>query len=132
MTITATEIPAPAKSVGPRPYRLWTVEHIEFDALPAYRDGGPAMVTVTPWYVSTSSLCPVFSSPSVVAADDGMVTLNIHRVCHELPGYVTEGHVLDGTKYPTDREANRAAFRGGCLAFMVYDDEAERYGLPLA
>lgn len=112
-------------------YRLYTAEHVAFDALPTYRDGGPARVAHTDWSSSTSSLCRGLSSPSVVAASDGRITINSTRGGHYEDGqYVVERHPLDGTHYATQTEANRATFEGGLTAFMVYERNAAKYGLP--
>lgn len=112
-------------------YRLYTAEHVAFDALPAYRLGGPARVAHTDWSSSTSSLCRGLSSPDVVAEDDGTVTIKSTRGGHYEDGqYVAERHPLDGTRYATQDEANQATFDGGLTAFMVYERDAASYGLP--
>lgn len=110
-------------------YRLYTVDHLPFDALPSYGDGGPAKVVLDPWGTSTSSLCGFMSSPSVAAADDGMVTLNVYRVDSPASQPMVR-HPLDGTRYATTRDADRAAYEAGVTAFMVYEREAARFGLP--
>lgn len=107
-----------------RQYRLYTVEHVPFETFPAYAEGGPATTAHTEWSVSGSYLNRALSSPSVVAADDGLYTLHVYR----FEGSVTASikHELDGTKYATDREATKAAYEAGVLAFMVYErDEAQ-------
>ena len=111
-------------------YRLWAVgSGLAFDALPAYADGGPSLVPVAGWNVSTSRLCRVLSSPSVVADDDGMYELSLWCGHYREP----ERHALHGTRYADKREADRVAYEAGALAFMVYDDHAaSRYGLPTA
>lgn len=110
-------------------YRVYTVAHLPFEALPAYADGGPATVALGVWGVSTSSLCRAFSSPSVAAADDGMHTLSVYRFA--TPGGADiERHALDGTTYATGRDASRAAYEAGLLGFMVYERDAGRFGLP--
>lgn len=114
-------------------YRLYTVDSLPFDALPAYCDGGPAQVAHTDWAVAFPRTCRVFSSPSVVAADDGMITLDACKIPLNLDltkdPLVVE-HPLNGTKYPTQRDADRAAYNAGLTAFMVYERHARRYGLP--
>lgn len=122
-------------------YRLYTVDHVPFDRFPSYSDGGPSTVTHNGWNISTSSTCRVFSSPSVVAADDGMHTLRVTRDGryvdtgvigpHGTPvkEYVVTRHPLDGTKYATKRDADRAAYEAGALAFMVYEKNAAKYDL---
>jgi hypothetical protein len=112
-------------------YRLYTVDHVDFDALPAYGDGGPAKVVLDGWAMSTSSLSRALSSPSVVARDDGMHTLNIDRVVNERPGGGSaDRHPLDGTRYATYRDADRAAYGAGIVGFMVYERDAAGFGLP--
>lgn len=98
-------------------YTLYTIA----DGVPFYASFDqaqrPAMVTCTEWSVSRTSVCRMFSSPSVVARDDGMVTLNAFRFDAQNN---TIRHELDGTRYPTDRDAQRAAYDAGLLAHMVY------------
>lgn len=117
-------------------HRLYTHEHIDFDALPDYREGGPATVAHTGWSMSTSSTS-VLSSPSVLAEalanPASRFTLNSARGGHYENGhYVVERHELDGTFYASDRDARRAAFNAGILAYMVYNREAAKLGLPTA
>lgn len=108
-------------------YRIWTVQHVPFDQFPAYGEGGPAMVALGDWGVSTQSLCRLFSSQSVIDADDGKHELHVYRFPKE-PGPM-ERHELYGTKYDTSRDADRAAYEAGVLGYMVYlCDEAE-FGL---
>jgi hypothetical protein len=45
--------------------------------------------------------------------------------------YVTERHDLDGQKFPTKRDADRAIFNAGGTAFMVYAKNAARQGFPV-
>lgn len=108
-------------------HRVWTVAHgLDFDAVPDHDDGGPATVTVGGWQVSTMRLCAMLSSPSVVAADDGKYQLNLWRGSPVLP----DRHPLDGNRYASQRDADRAAYEAGALGFMVYQRDAERFGLP--
>lgn len=110
-------------------YRLWTISHgVDFDALPSYYDGGPAIVVIDGWHKSTSSVCRALSSPSVVAADDGTHVLNLWQGTATSPAY----HELHGKHFPTDRDADRAAYNAGTTAFMVYERDAARFGLPTA
>lgn len=60
-------------------YRIYTRDHIDFDTLPSYDDGGPATVVIDGYSMSTSTLSRALSSPEVVAADDGMHTLNLSK-----------------------------------------------------
>ncbi len=117
-------------------YRVYTVELLPFDALPAYADGGPSKVVLDGWGVSFSRLCRALSSASVAAADDGMITLKVYEVRQGfnwapcVPGDTRERHPLDGTKYATQRDADRAAYEAGLTGFMVYEKHAAGYGLP--
>lgn len=116
-------------------YRIYTHEHLDFDALPSYRDGGPATVVVDGYSMSTSSVSRVLSSASVIAADDGMRTLNLSTPILDGEGSTAvitgfDKHPLDGTRYATDVDARRAAFDAGALAFMVYERDAAKWGLP--
>ncbi|MFI7608467.1 hypothetical protein ACIBTV_25405 [Micromonospora sp. NPDC049366] len=112
-------------------WRLYTVEHLSFDALPECGKGGPAKVAATNWTVSASSVSRALSSPGVVAADDGMHTLQVIRLCGPT-GSDIEQHPLNGTKYASADEAWRAAYGAGLLGFMVYEGDAARFGLPTA
>lgn len=108
-------------------YRLWTIGNgLDFDALPAPRDGGPAMVVLHGWNMGTSTLARSTSSPGVTAADDGMHTL----ILWHGPATQPVRHSLHGRKYATRRDAERAAYNAGTTAFMVYEAEAARWGLP--
>jgi hypothetical protein len=109
-------------------YRLYTADHLPYDALPRYRDGGPATVTLEPWSVSYSGLDRMFSSRSVVEADDGQWELHVYRVISQSP-YANEKHPLYGTKYPTMDDASRAAYEAGCLGLMIYEKDAAKWGL---
>jgi hypothetical protein len=107
-------------------YRLWTAAHgLDFDAMP---ERGAQLVPFNGWHAPKTCLCRSQSSASVVAADDNMVTLGMWRGDAAKP----QRHALDGTKYPTHLDANRAAYNAGAMAFMVYEDQAGRFGLPTA
>ena len=130
MTTThAPEIHGSATEYRDSRYRLYTVEHLPFDALPSYRDGGPSTVVVNGWSTSTSSLCGVFSSPSVVAADDRKFTVSAHRVGdYSNPGaQYAPKHPLDGQKFGTQTDADRALYEAGLTAKMVYLRDAHKW-----
>ncbi len=101
-------------------YRLYTIAHLPFDALPSYAEGGPAKVVLDPWDVSTTS---------PTEGEGGRVTLNVYPATSRQTG---ERHPLDGTRYDDREDADRAAYDAGLLAFMVYERDAARYGLPTA
>lgn len=130
-------VPLPAK-VNPGPdyhgqdwsYRVYGIEHLPFNALPAWRDGGPATVARDGWSKSTSSRCRALSSPSVIAGDDGMTTLNLRRLDPANPNGPGIPHELNGTRYALQSDADRAAYEAGATGFMVYTREAARWGLP--
>jgi hypothetical protein len=131
-TVTsAPQIEGKREPWGDSRYRIYTHEHISFDALPSYRDGGPATVVVDGYSMSTSSVSG-FSSRSVLAADDGMHTLSLSKPIRGDECEITrfDKHPLDGTKYAIERDAKRAAFDAGALAFMVYERDAAKWGLP--
>lgn len=98
-------------------YTLYTVDDVPFGT----QFDSPRRVgrVTTGWNVSTTSLCKFFSSPSVVAADDGMITLNVFRYA-SATSRECERHPLDGTRYPSKEDADRAAYDAGLLAYMVY------------
>lgn len=106
-------------------FRLWGAEHgVSWAAL---RDAerAPGVTTFNGWHVSTDQLCPVLSSPEVVAARGGVVELGVWRGDAASP----ERHWLDGQFYASEDEARQAAFTGGALAFLVYEDDRDRLGL---
>lgn len=107
-------------------YRLWTISEIPFNWFPAYADGGPSQVVIDGWSKSVSYLDGFFSSPSVAAADDGKVTLHLRKIAQD---GTREPHPLDGSKYDTKEDADRAAFEAGCTAYMVYLRDEGRYGI---
>lgn len=135
-TITLTSVPEQRGEIrtygGDGRYRLYTIEHLPFDALPSYSDGGPATVTNDGWSMSTSSNCRIFSSPSVNAADDRMHTLRLTTHPVGVPWSLENDvkHPLNGTKYATAADAKRAAYEAGGIGFMVYNRDAAKWGLP--
>lgn len=98
-------------------YRVYGAEHLPFDALPSYRDGGPAKVVRDGWSVSYTTDCG--------ATIDG-VRLSARK--HPDEGE-REEHPLHHTVYPTQEAASRAAYDAGLLGFFVYERDAEAYGL---
>jgi hypothetical protein len=111
-------------------YRLYTIQHVPFDRFPVHEDGGPALVPHGPWRVSYSRHVRVSFSPAIAARGDGKVGLSVHRFEGNDPvGGAIVRSELDGTRYPTGREATRAAYEGGYLAFMVPEQDAPRFGL---
>lgn len=113
-------------------YRIWTVNEVPYGRFPTYADHGPSavpMVTHTEWGVSYPRLCRVLSPPSVVAADDGKIELSISRIVEKPGNYDVIRHPLDGTKYDTDSDAQRAAYEAGVVAYMVYVKDEAKYGL---
>ena len=104
-------------------YRLYTVNHVPYGTYPRYVDGGPAMVVVDGWGKSVSSLCRIFSSQSVIEADDRQHTLSLRRA-----GGL---HSLNGTKYPTSEAADQAAYEVGATAYMVYERNAREGPEPV-
>lgn len=97
-------------------YLLYTVDHVPFSDVRAYMDGGPPLVVLDDWAVSSS-----FPNGD----DDNPVTLNARTIGEDMTR-----HPLHGTRYPTCRDADEAAFNAGLLAFMVYTHEAAQHGLP--
>ena len=98
-------------------YRLYTVASgIDFDVMPTVAEGGPALVTVSGWRI-------VYSTSS----DRDGYTLGAWRGDPFQP----IRHQLDGTEYPTLRDAERAAWAAGLAGFMVYETRAFWLGLPV-
>ncbi len=114
-------------------YRIYTDScGVPFDAVPEYSDGGPATVAHSGWCVSYTSLCAALSSPSVVAQDNGRVTLRAFKSALDDPTVEGVRHSLHGIEYATQRDASRAAYEAGLLGFMVWERDAERLGFPAA
>lgn len=136
VTSIPTQVHGEIRTYGDGRYRLWTVEHVAFDDVAPYSKGGPAKVVIDGWSTSTSSLSRIFSSASVVAADDGMHKVSATRDGHyeEVDGetrYVSTKHALHGQRFATQRDADRAVFNAGLTAFMVYEREAATHGFPV-
>jgi hypothetical protein len=96
-------------------YRVWTVNHWRtFEALKA---AGATQVALPEYSIAYTSLDRVFSSPSVVAADDGGVTLSVRRVS---PHQALLGEPVFERRYQTTEEAVEAAWDRGYLGMMLY------------
>lgn len=91
-------------------YTLYTREDLHYGAFPAYSDGGPAMVVVDGWSVSTTS-------------GDGIdgVICGARKTVSVAP-YRSEPHDLDGKPFPTHEAAMRAQYEAGLIAYMVYEN----------
>jgi hypothetical protein len=100
-----------------RPYRLYTIAHVPYGHFPRYSEGGPAMCTASAlWSKSTNSVSLVLSSWGIAAeaaANPLPVTLNLR--------WRGSSHELDGTRYATQDDADRAAYEAGATAYMVYE-----------
>jgi hypothetical protein len=100
-------------------YRLWThADGLDFHALPAYEDGGPAMVVIDGWCTSTMSPTDDPDLPHEFSAHRGITTDS------------AEYHPLHGTRYATRQESDWAAYDAGLLGFYVKESDHTRYGLP--
>ena len=115
MTIAKPSIEGTSDKWGDGRYRVYTIEHIPFDTLSPWNAGGPRMVTIDGWGVSK----------------DGYkdVTLSVFRFDHMTRSSATPHPTLDGATYATFLDADRAAYEAGVLGFMVYERDAERFGL---
>ncbi len=118
--MTDTNVLPPLVTTSWKPYRLFDKDFVSYEE-GKERFPGAATVVVNGFSTSYSSLCRTLSSPSVVAEDDGMVTLNIRRVNSSDNG-LSEPHALNGSKYADKDAAQAAAFGVGALAFMVYEE----------
>ena len=85
-----------------RPYRLYTVDHIEFDTL----YGQHPIVVTEGWGCSYSNV-----------AGESEWELRVYRVP---VGEDYDQHPLYRTRYLSEVAAKRAAFEAGITAFMVY------------
>jgi hypothetical protein len=110
-------------------YRIWTVNEVPYDRFPRYGKGGPAIVALDDYSTSVSVPCYLFGVRPANA--DDRVTLNLRRITGRsatgLPEM--EPHELNGTKYDTTEDADRAAYEAGCTAYMVYVKDEAKYGL---
>lgn len=107
-------------------YRVWTVNHIPYDHIPRYADGGAAIVVLDGWSTSTSSLNLGMSYGLDPATVDRRHTLHISQ----WDGSRQIGtHPLDGTRYDTREEADRAAYDAGLTGFFVKVADEAKYGL---
>lgn len=103
-------------------FRVYTRQHCSFDRFPARNDGGPSLVTVDGWGVSYSTdVSHLYGGERT----DTQVKLSIAKNHGDEEGF--EFHALNGTKYDTTRDAQRAAFDAGALGFMVYEDDAHLF-----
>jgi len=94
-------------------YRSWTHAHgLQFDDVPSHEHGGPVLVG-NGWDCS-------------IGPHDDEVTLRASRG----QARARETHPLDGHRFPTVRDAQRAAYAAGLLAYQVYERHAAAYGLP--
>lgn len=127
MIVNPNDLPAiDLEGVDRWSYRLVGVEDLSFGTFPSYDQGGPSLVTRGGWGVSYESLDRLFSSPSVVVADDGLVTLKVYQYTSATARTAIH-HELHGSKYATRELASQAAYEAGCLSFMVYDRDAHKY-----
>lgn len=94
-----------------RPYRLYTVEHVDFDTFL----GAHNLVVCGPWGVSYQQEMDENWNRT------GLTEMRVYDV-RSIPGETVK-HALYGTTYPTQEDASRAAFEAGVLAFMVYLDK---------
>lgn len=100
-------------------YRLWTVQHIPFDR---FERGNPPLVVIDDWSISTESgLRLVYDGFDPEPLYGGMVQLNAHRIISWNP-YQVEYHELHLSRYATRRDAERAAYEAGLMAYMIYTD----------
>lgn len=120
-----TALPAIIQTVpSSRPYRLFTIEHVPFGHFPTYAEGGPATVSHTKW--TTSLTGPATGLYIDEIKGDPRWTVNVHyNPCQMGQVYdpeKTEYHSLDGQKFDTKEEADRAKYEAGLIAYMVYVD----------
>lgn len=102
-------------------YRLYTRDELPFDDVPAVIDGGPATVVIDGWGVSYSTNIEWPGGRPNAAETDGRWQLKAYKFEGPEEGFAR--HEIDGTIYEDRREATRAAYEAGLLAFMVYEDQ---------
>jgi hypothetical protein len=100
--------------------RRWTVDEVAFEDVPHLSVGGPILVAQDGWQVTW-----------LLDYGTGRFVLGAHRLVSEVPP-VEELHPLHGTDYPTERDAQAAAYGARLVAFLVPEVERYRYGLVLA
>jgi hypothetical protein len=107
---------------GPsRVTRRWTVKEVPYGTFPDYADGGPFLVAHGVWSTLTN---PVSNSLHDM---EGPTRLDI--VKFDQNGITGDKHPLRGSVYPTDVEADRAAYEAGLLAYVVPVEDEERFGV---
>ncbi len=102
-------------------YRLWTAATgLRFDDMRV--DDGPSVVPVdSGWHVSYT--VPMGWTPALADVHDGKVELLVWRGDYRDP----ERHPLNGSRHDTMRDAHRAAYEAGLIAFMIYETQEYRY-----
>ncbi|MBQ1048458.1 hypothetical protein KBX50_08265 [Micromonospora sp. C51] len=96
-------------------YRVYTREHLPFDALP---EGHPGALVSLDWSVAVTreGRCGEYTyAVGAVRLVDGKDLVQ---------------HALEGTPCESYRDGYRIAYEAGLLGFMVYEYDAARYGLP--
>jgi hypothetical protein len=90
-------------------YRMWTVDHIPFDEIPAYDPGtGVGLVAVDGWGLNWYG--------------DALYAYRKET---------DEYHPLHGQRgYSTRNDANRAWYDAGLMGLMAYENVAAQFGLP--
>lgn len=106
-------------------FRLWKVSDAPFDFFSPYEEGGPGTTAHTAWSVSVTTS---YEDPAC-QAQIGKPTLNIRK---RLMDNSLCRHPLDGTEWETRRDANRAAYEAGVIAFMVHVKDEAKYGIGTA
>lgn len=121
-TITPKRIPELRHPGNPYASRVYTNAELDFDALHATQEGGPGLAVLDGWSVSYDVACE--RDPNATAV------LNLRLwggCCTDTPA-----HPLHGVRYPTRRDAERAAYQAGALGFLVFENQAAQWGLPTA
>ena len=124
-TAIVSRVVPPARGSHKLVYRLYTVAHLPFPALAI--EGGPKLVTVGGWRVDYL----LKQAPPSGMYGRGHATVESVTLAVVRGGILrTRRHQLDGTVVGSVAEAHRVAYDEGLLAWMVYDRDAERFGLP--
>lgn len=98
---------------------IYTFEDIDFDKVVPYSEGGAPLVVLNGWSSSSTQRIGFMSSPGL-PVEDKPVTLSVHHTATKVR------HPLDGTKWATRTEADRAKFEAGVIGFLVTEGKTLR------
>jgi hypothetical protein len=97
---------------SPVGYHLVTfADGLPYGALPPYSEGGPALVTVGAWCVSTDT----------VSGEAGVIS-HVRNYPDGPHGKPSPHPVLDGQRFASREEARKAQYEAGVIQYMIYQE----------